>query len=78
VLVAASLAPDTWIDITATLDLKLEALRQHASQFSDDWDPGDMVRQWATEHGANIGVPYAEAFKRIVLVREDNEVAGLD
>ena len=32
-----------------TIDLKIEALRQHASQFPDDWDPGEMVREWAAE-----------------------------
>ena len=71
VLVASSTDPDTWIDITDTLELKIEALHQHASQFPDDWDPGDMVREWATENGEKIGVQYAEAFKRIILVRED-------
>jgi LmbE family N-acetylglucosaminyl deacetylase len=73
VLVASSVDPDTWIDITNTIDLKIEALRQHASQFPDGWDPGGMVREWAKESGEKIGVAGAEAFRRIVLVREDSE-----
>lgn len=71
VLVASNLDPDTWIDITGTTDLKIEALRQHASQFPDGWDPGEMIREWAAEAGAKAGVPRAEGFRRIVLVRED-------
>ncbi len=73
VLVASTLEPDTWIDVTETIDLKIEALRQHASQFPDDWDPEEMVREWATENGSKIGVPYAEAFRRFVLVRENED-----
>lgn len=71
VLVAATSDPDTWIDITDTIDLKIEALRQHTSQFPDGWDPGGMIREWARESGENVGVPYAEAFRRIALVRQD-------
>lgn len=72
VLVAATADPDTWIDITDTIDLKIEALRQHASQFPHGWDPGEMIREWAAESGAKVNVPYAEAFKRIVLAREES------
>ena len=70
VLVASAPETDTWIDITDTIDIKIEALRRHASQFPDDWDPGEMVRGWAAESGEKAGVPYAESYRRIVLVRE--------
>jgi len=73
IFVASSSEPDTWIDITDTIALKIEALRQHASQFPDGWDPEEMIREWAAESGAKVGVPYAEAFRRIVLVREDSD-----
>ncbi len=73
VLVAGGENADTWIDITDTMDLKVEALRQHVSQFPDGWDPGDMIRGWAKENGEKIGVACAEAFRRIVLVREEEE-----
>jgi LmbE family N-acetylglucosaminyl deacetylase len=39
---------DTWIDVTATMDRKIEALKCHASQMGD-WDPTEMVRTWAAE-----------------------------
>lgn len=66
ILVGSAMVPDTWIDISETIDLKIEALRQHASQVSIDWDAVGMIRQWATEAGTKAGVPYAEAFMRIV------------
>jgi len=66
ILVSATPSPDTWIDITETFDLKLEALRQHVSQFDGRRDYIGMIRQWAIDTGAKAGVPYAEAFMRIV------------
>jgi LmbE family N-acetylglucosaminyl deacetylase len=72
IFVAATADPDTRIDISDTIDLKIEALRQHASQFPHGWDPGEMIREWAAESGAEVNVPYAEAFKRIVLAREES------
>lgn len=73
VWIASSRQPNTWVDISDTLDLKIAALRKHASQFPDGWDPGDMLREWAAENGKEAGIPYAESFKRIVLERERND-----
>jgi LmbE family N-acetylglucosaminyl deacetylase len=53
--------PDTWIDITDTFDLKLEALRQHVSQHGEAI--ADKVRRMNAEDGKLIKRPYAEAFK---------------
>jgi LmbE family N-acetylglucosaminyl deacetylase len=73
VWIASGTQPNTWVDISSTLDLKIEALRKHVSQFPDGWDPGDMLREWAAESGKEAGVPYAESFKRIVLIRESRD-----
>ena len=73
VLIASTMEPNAWIDISDTIELKIEALRQHASQFTDGWDPGEMLREWAVESGEAVGVPYAEAYRRIALVREDGD-----
>ena len=70
VFVTSTAEPDTWVDVTSTLELKIEALRQHASQFPDGWDPSELLRKWAADDGAKAGVPYAESFRRMVLVRE--------
>ncbi len=55
-----------YVDITDTLDLKIEALRKHASQLGE-MDPTAMIRQWAAESGKKVGFAYAEAFYRITL-----------
>jgi LmbE family N-acetylglucosaminyl deacetylase len=73
VYVAARADGDTFIDVTGTIDVKIEALRQHASQFPEGWDPGEMVRAWAEETGEKAGVQCAEAFLRIVLDRRARE-----
>ena len=73
VLVASGPEPNIWIDITETIDTKIEALRQHASQFPDGWDPDEMVRGWAAESGEEAGIPYAEVYRRVILVREDED-----
>jgi LmbE family N-acetylglucosaminyl deacetylase len=67
ILIASPVQPDTWVDISETLDIRVEALRQHRSQL--DLERGDfvgMVRQWAIDAGAEVGLPYAESFMRIV------------
>lgn len=71
VLIASGPEPDTWVDISDTIELKLEALRQHVSQFPDGWGPVERTRERAAQIGAQVGVPYAEVFRRIVLVREE-------
>jgi len=72
VWVTSSAEAGAWVDITDTIELKIEALRQHASQFPDGWDPGELLRKWAADDGAKSGVPYAESFRRMMLVREDS------
>lgn len=55
--------PDTWIDISETLALKVEALRQHKSQVGEDVT--SMVSKWAYDEGK--GLCPAEAFKVMYL-----------
>ena len=64
--------PDLWVDTSATLDLKIAALRKHASQLGD-WDPADEMRKWAAETGNEKGLPAAEAFKVMTLVEDKPE-----
>lgn len=59
--------PDTWIDISTTIDLKMNALRQHKSQVSEDTVQG--LRRWALDAGK--GLAPAEAFRVITLVGRD-------
>jgi LmbE family N-acetylglucosaminyl deacetylase len=62
IYLAATEQADTWVDITDTMDLKLAALAEHASQFTRE-QVESVVRGWASANGEQIGVPYAEAFK---------------
>lgn len=54
------------VDITSTIDRKIEALTCHVSQVGDD--PGgtrDWVRKWTAEIGAQEGFAHAESFRVI-------------
>jgi LmbE family N-acetylglucosaminyl deacetylase len=59
--------PNTWIDITDTIDLKIEALKKHASQVGEYEELDTWIRDWATENGKAPGMTYAEAYKRMEL-----------
>lgn len=67
--ISGSSQPNTYIDISATLERKIEALRCHKSQL----DPGDgaWIREWAAEAGKAGNVEYAEAFRVIKLLQEE-------
>jgi len=59
---SSSHTPNTWVDISETLPVKIEALKKHASQLGD-WDPTEEMQTWASETGKEKGTAYAEAFK---------------
>jgi LmbE family N-acetylglucosaminyl deacetylase len=61
--------PDTVLDITGTMDRKLDALRCHASQLRDFAAVEGRVRERAADLGKPHGYTYAEAFRAIVLPR---------
>lgn len=52
------------VDITSTIDIKVEALRAHASQ-TGMWDIESVVRSAAAAEGAVHGLAYAESFYRL-------------
>jgi len=66
VFLSGTLEPNCWIDISATLERKIDALFCHASQLTEtgDWFR-DFLRQSAEEAGRAAGVPHAESFRRI-------------
>jgi LmbE family N-acetylglucosaminyl deacetylase len=57
------------VDIGATLERKLAALRHHASQFRNPADIERWVRRRAEELGDRAGYPAAEGFRRVMLAR---------
>jgi LmbE family N-acetylglucosaminyl deacetylase len=61
--------PDAWIDIADTLQIKIEALKKHVSQ-GDTHEVDDWITQWAEEDGKEKGIKYAEAYRIMILQRE--------
>ncbi|MFC2052829.1 PIG-L deacetylase family protein [Chloroflexota bacterium] len=55
---------NVWIDISATIEVKIKALLQHKSQLWE-WDPRETILSWATWEGRNKGMKFAEAFRVI-------------
>lgn len=65
--------PDTWIDISATIDTKIAALKKHASQVGEWQEMEKVIRDWAAEDGKEHGMAYAESYKVMLLVEEQPE-----
>lgn len=63
---SGTMAPNCWIDISDTLERKIDALFCHASQLTET---GEWFRQFlrdrAEEAGREAGVAYAEGFRRL-------------
>jgi LmbE family N-acetylglucosaminyl deacetylase len=55
-----------WVDITDTIDLKIKALKEHKSQLGE-WDPEEMVRDWARASGAGQLLDAAESYRLLKL-----------
>jgi LmbE family N-acetylglucosaminyl deacetylase len=57
--------PNHAVDIAATIDLKIAALRAHESQIAArSTEVEQRLRTWAAENGALYGLAYAEVFHR--------------
>lgn len=62
--------PNVYVDISGTIEQKVQALKQHISQVSSgERDVGAFVRQRSQEAGGIVGVAHAEAFRRIIYPR---------
>lgn len=63
IYLVGALQPDRWVDITEVMDLKVQAIRSHASQLVDPEGSIQRVRQRAEavdEYGRTV---YREAFR---------------
>jgi len=61
---------NAWVDISETIEIKIAALREHASQMGD-WDPTDRIKEWSSDVGREKGMAHAERFRVITLVRPE-------
>lgn len=64
--------PDTWVDISETIEIKVKALQQHASQVPvgevEKW-----MKDWAKEDAKDKDFEYAETFRVMKLSEEKSE-----
>lgn len=68
--------PSAWVDVTATVDRKIGALRAHASQIRHPERLEPRIREWAREDGEAIGAAAGEAFRVIVIEEDADEEEG--
>lgn len=64
-----------YVDISETVEQKIEALRAHKSQMGE-WDPAERIRTWSAETGKSVGFKHAERYRRITLKEPDEEVGA--
>ncbi len=68
---------NVWVDVTESIELKIEALKQHASQLGD-WDPTEMIQEWGAEVGQEKGLAYAEGYRVITFAPPPGADRGED
>ena len=59
--------PNTWIDITETIETKIAALRAHKSQVEEFEDLDAWVRERFGQLGKKKGLAYAEIFRYLTI-----------
>jgi LmbE family N-acetylglucosaminyl deacetylase len=63
IYLSGSNEPDAWVDISETIDLKIEALREHKSQVGEWTELEQTIRERAAEMAKGQDFPVAEGFK---------------
>lgn len=68
VFLSGTLEPNVWVDVTDWIERKIDALFCHRSQLEDtsEYFRG-FLRERAEEGGREVGVAYAEGFRRVTL-----------
>ena len=67
VWISGSPEPNAWVDIAATREAKVAALRAHVSQIGPGEWIESLLRGWAERDGKRAGLALAERFKRLTL-----------
>jgi len=65
--------PTVWVDVSATVERKIGALRAHASQIHEPEKLESRIREWVAETGAKVGLAAAEGFRLVIIEDDDNE-----
>jgi LmbE family N-acetylglucosaminyl deacetylase len=68
VYLSGTLDPNLWVDISGTVEVKADAIGCHQSQIGEtgEW-LRTVVRERADQAGHEVGVPFAESFRRVAL-----------
>jgi LmbE family N-acetylglucosaminyl deacetylase len=69
IFLAGAKKPNMWVDITASIDKKIAALKQHRSQFEDMEEMEKRVRAFSRIRAQKVSFEYAEVFRRVQLPR---------
>lgn len=64
--------PDTWVDISGTIDIKVKALQQHVSQVPVD-EVEKWMKDWAKEDAKDKDFEYAESYRVMKFSEEEAE-----
>lgn len=59
--------PNYWVDISTTIDKKIEALKKHKSQMGDLDKLEERIRARSIERAEHVSFLYAETFRRVRL-----------
>jgi LmbE family N-acetylglucosaminyl deacetylase len=68
VYLSGTLDPNLWVDISGAVEAKADAIACHESQIGEtgEW-LRTVVRERADQAGREVGVPFAESFRRVRL-----------
>jgi LmbE family N-acetylglucosaminyl deacetylase len=59
--------PDTWVDVSDTMAVRIAALREHASQIREPEGFEERIREWAAEDAGPFGVDAVDSFRLLDL-----------
>lgn len=80
--VTLTLEPTHFVDISGTIDKKIDSLRAHISQLGEGEDfennAGKWIRLRNAESGQRVGVDYAEFYKVMILQQPNEEDSEKD
>jgi LmbE family N-acetylglucosaminyl deacetylase len=69
---------NVWVDVTATVGRKIDALRAHATQIREPDKLEARIREWTAEVGRPVGADAAESFRLVVIEDDEDEGPSLE